>query len=100
MPADAKWYLICYDIRDEKRLRKVAKHLEGYGERVQYSIFRCWLGYTQMQKLRWELTQKLTVEDDVLIIPLCSRCVSGLEVTHATDKKPDWPDAPASHKIV
>lgn len=100
MPADAKWYLICYDIRDEKRLRKAAKHLEGYGERVQYSIFRCWLGYTQMQQLRCELTQKLTEEDDVLIIPLCSRCVGGLEVTHTTSKKPDWPDAPARHKIV
>lgn len=99
MPADAKWYLVCYDVRDPKRLRKAAKHLEGYGTRVQYSVFRCWLSYSEMQRLRWELTQKLTSEDDVMFIPLCSRCVSGLEVAHSAAKQPDWPDAPCSHKI-
>ena len=32
-------YLICYDISDNKRLRKVAKFLEKKCIRVQYSIF-------------------------------------------------------------
>ena len=54
-------------------LRKAAKHLEGYGTRVQYSIFRCWLSHQQMQRLRWELTNMLKPEDDVLFIPLCLR---------------------------
>jgi len=57
MPSDSKWYLVCYDVRNDKRLRKVAKHLEGYGTRMQYSIFRCYLSQKQMQKLRWEMTQ-------------------------------------------
>ena len=100
MPADARWYLISYDVRDAKRLRRVAKHLEGYGERMQYSVFRCWLGSAQLQKLRWELTQRLALEDDVLIIPLCSRCVARLEVAHSASKRPQWPDAPITHKIV
>src|SRR5690348_5622218 len=101
MPSDSKWYLVCYDVRDDKRLRKVAKHLEGYGTRVQYSIFRCYLSFTQMQKLRWELTQDFVEpEDDVMFIPLCTRCVSGLEVTHAAKKQPDWPAAPQPFKIV
>lgn len=100
MPADAQWYLVCYDVRDARRLRRVAKHLEGYGERVQYSIFRCWLGATQKQQLRWELTERLEPEDDVMFIPLCARCVQGLEVTHSASKRPDWPDGPTSHKIV
>jgi CRISPR-associated protein Cas2 len=100
VPADAKWYLVCYDVRDAKRLRRVAKHLEGRGERLQYSVFRCWLGYTQLQKLRWELTEMLAVEDDVLFIPLCSRCVAKLEVTHAASKRPEWPESPSSPRIV
>jgi CRISPR-associated protein Cas2 len=99
MPADSKWYLVCYDVRNQKRLRKAAKHLEGYGTRVQYSIFRCWLSQEQMQKLKWELTQKLAAEDDVLFIPLCSRCVEGLAVTHSATKRPNWPAAPQSHTI-
>jgi CRISPR-associated protein Cas2 len=101
MASDSKWYLVCYDVRDPKRLRKVAKHLEGYGVRIQYSVFRCHLSPAQMQKLRWELTQNFVQkEDDVLFIPLCERCVAGLEVTHDSCKKPDWPDAPAAFKIV
>jgi len=52
MAADSKWYLVCYDIRNPKRLRKAAKHIEGYGTRMQYSIFRCWLSPQQMQRLK------------------------------------------------
>jgi CRISPR-associated protein Cas2 len=100
MPADSHWYLVCYDVREAKRLRRVAKHLEGYGERMQYSIFRCWLGGVQMQRLKWELTELLEPEDDLMFIPLCSRCVAGLEVAHSASKRPDWPDSPTSHKIV
>ena len=100
MPANAKWYLICYDVRDPKRLRQVAKQLLGYGHRMQYSVFRCWLTPKKMQRLRWELTEQLAPEDDVLMIPLCENCVRGLEVTHSTLKKPDWPDDPDSYKIV
>lgn len=100
MPADSKWYLVCYDVRNAKRLRKVAKHIEGYGSRLQYSVFRCWLSHEQMQKLRWELTERfVTAEDDVMFIPLCSRCVEGLAVAHSATKLPNWPDAPKSHTI-
>ena len=101
MPADSKWYLVCYDIRNAKRLRKAAKHIEGYGTRMQYSIFRCWLSPQQMQRLRWELTEKIVKpEDDVMFIPICSRCVEGFEVTHTAQKQPNWPDSPKSHTII
>jgi CRISPR-associated protein Cas2 len=33
------WYLVCYDIRCPKRWRKAYKLIEGYGDRLQYSIF-------------------------------------------------------------
>lgn len=100
MAADAKWYIVSYDVRDEKRLRKAAKLCEGSGERVQYSVFRCWMTPAQMQQLRWELTQVLLAEDDVLFVPLCSRCVEGICVTHATQNRPDWPSQPSRVRIV
>ena len=34
-------YLVCYDIRNAKRLRRVFKLMKGYGEHWQYSIFFC-----------------------------------------------------------
>ncbi len=96
----ARWWLISYDVRCPKRLRKVAKHLEGYGERVQYSVFRCWLTPRQMECLRWELTERLAAEDDVLLIPLCSRCVGGMQGTHLRQGPPDWPNAPEGHRVI
>ena len=96
----ARWWLVCYDVRDPKRLRKAAKHLEGYGERMQYSVFRCWMTASQVQRLRWELTEMLKPEDDVLVIPLCSRCVAGISATHSVVKRPDWPGEPAGYQVV
>ncbi len=96
----AHWWLICYDVRDPDRLRKAAKHLEGYGQRMQYSVFRCWLTLLEMERLRWELTELLTPEDDVLLIPLCSACVAGIQGTHTPDVPPSWPAAPARHLVL
>jgi CRISPR-associated protein Cas2 len=93
------WWLVCYDVRDPKRLRKAAKHMEGYGERMQYSVFRCWLNERGVERLRWELTELLTPEDDVLFIPLCHRCVSGMRKTHADVERPCWPGEPDGHRI-
>jgi CRISPR-associated protein Cas2 len=36
---NTKDYLICYDIKDKKRLSKLAKYLEKIAYRIQYSIF-------------------------------------------------------------
>lgn len=100
MARDSKWWLVCYDVRDPKRLRLAAKHLEGYGHRMQYSVFRCWMTPHQMEQLRWELTEMLDREDDVLLIPLCSRCVAGLEVTHSAEKVKTWPDEPPPFEVL
>ena len=61
---------------------------------MQYSVFRCWMTPAQMHELRWELTQVLEPEDEVLLIPLCPRCVAGMETTHSARNVPDWPDEP------
>lgn len=95
-----RWWLVCYDIREPKRLRRVAKHMEGYGERMQYSVFRCWLTDRQLQRLRWELTTIIDVVDDVLMIPLCPRCVDRIQGTHSAVKQPGWPEGPEGHVIV
>lgn len=96
-----RWYLVCYDVRDPKRLRKVARLLEGHGERIQYSVFRCWLSPSGIEKLRWELTDTcVTEEDDVLFIPLCARCVRGISVTQSALKDADWEAERARFKIL
>lgn len=78
MAEPKSWYLVCYDIRCPKRWRKAYKLLEGYGERIQYSIFRCWLSQREREKLRWKLEKVLTAEDDLLLIRLSNQIVKGL----------------------
>ena len=98
--SDARWWLVCYDVRDPKRLRKCARHMEGYGERVQYSVFRCWMGEREAERLRWELTELLASEDEVMLIPLCGSCVGGIVGIHGSDRPPEWVAQPARHQIV
>jgi CRISPR-associated protein Cas2 len=97
MAEEKNWYLIAYDIRSPKRWRKAYKLLQGYGERLQYSIFRCWLNQRSREKLRWELETILTADDDVLLIRLPNQCVAGLGAYNRPDA---WPVASSGYRIV
>jgi CRISPR-associated protein Cas2 len=98
--SDATWHLVSYDIRVPKRLRRAARLMEGYGQRVQYSVFRCWVTKAALERLRWELTALLDPSDAVLLIPLCGKCVDRIVGIHGSSRPPDWPDEPERHKIV
>ena len=41
--------LVVYDIADDRRRGKLSDFLEGYGRRVQESVFECFIGLAQMQ---------------------------------------------------
>ncbi|MFM7148425.1 MAG: CRISPR-associated endonuclease Cas2 [Gemmataceae bacterium] len=72
-------YLVCYDIRDPKRLKQVASTCEDFGYRRQYSVFLCRITELEMLRLRIRLEDIINREEDqVLIIPMCRRCVSAI----------------------
>jgi CRISPR-associated protein Cas2 len=89
------WHLISYDIRDPKRLREVAKTLEGYGTRIQYSIFRCRLDQKTLEKVHWELNQIMAAEDNLLVIPLCGVCSAKIP-DHSTGDQTAWIETPGT----
>jgi CRISPR-associated protein Cas2 len=45
-------WLVCYDIADPGRLRRVYRTLRGYGDWLQFSIFRCELSDRERVVLR------------------------------------------------
>ena len=58
--------LVVYDIPDDKRRTKLAVFLEGYGRRVQYSVFECFLTLREMEGLHQAIEWRVnTDEDDV-----------------------------------
>ncbi len=64
-------YLVAYDIREDRRLRSVAACVEGYGERIQYSVFICDLSDEEAVLLRGDLEVRIrSYEDSVMIIDL------------------------------
>jgi len=69
------WVAVCYDIPDDRRRTKVMKTLEGYGRRVQYSVFECELRPADLEKLKARLKALIQAEqDDVRFYDLCETC--------------------------
>lgn len=64
-------YLVAYDIREDRRLRNVATCMEGYGERIQYSVFVCDLSDREAVLMRGDVEARMKPsEDSVMIIDL------------------------------
>jgi CRISPR-associated protein Cas2 len=88
-------YLICYDICDDKRLRRVFKIMRGYGDHLQYSVFECQLTSMDLVHLRSELSGIIHHdEDQVLFVNLGPAEGRGDRVITALGKPYSAVDAP------
>ena len=64
-------FLVCYDIADDKRLRKVFKTCYNYGEHLQFSVFECDLNPSEKIELEKVLGEIINHdEDQVLFVAL------------------------------
>jgi len=74
-------YVISYDIPNDRRRTKIAKLLEGFGQRVQYSVFECDLTDAHYQVLKGKLAKLLVLDegDSLRVYRLCANCVSTIE---------------------
>ncbi len=75
------FYLVCFDIVDDRKRYRVVKALKGYGIRVQKSVFECPnLTEEKLVKLRHHIDDVIDhTEDSVRFYPACRRCVVGVE---------------------
>lgn len=75
MPGDVTRYVVCYDVPDDRRRTRLAKCLDGYGDRVQYSVYEAVLDRVLFDNLV-EHVQALIdpAEDRVAVFPLCKGC--------------------------
>jgi CRISPR-associated protein Cas2 len=65
--------LVTYDVSTsdaagERRLRRVAKICEGFGQRVQNSVFECTLNEAQLEQLLARLEKAIDDDQDSLRI--------------------------------
>ncbi|MCF8030555.1 MAG: CRISPR-associated endonuclease Cas2 [Desulfohalobiaceae bacterium] len=73
--------LVAYDIADHKRLQRIAKIMEDYGDRVQYSVFEVEVDsmiFRQMKQRTEDVMDEN--EDGVKYFFLCERCAGRIDV--------------------
>lgn len=64
-------FLVCYDIRDDKRLRRVFRTMRDFGDHLQYSIFECQFNAVDLARCRHVLSEIIKHnEDQVLFVDL------------------------------
>ncbi len=72
---DTLRYLVCYDVTDTPRRNRIARCLDDYGGRVQYSVFEAVLDRPLFDKMVVELKNLIDPRRDrVFIYPICAAC--------------------------
>lgn len=75
------FYLVAYDITDTKRRNRVSHILEGYGVRVQFSVFECMLKNSIFEEMMEKLSETLNkTEDSLRIYRICEACKNNIEI--------------------
>jgi len=75
------FYIISYDIGDDKRRSEVAGILKDFGTRVQYSVFECLLTEDQFAVLISRLRSRIDPTTDSLrCYRLCQGCVDEISI--------------------
>lgn len=89
-------YIVCYDIASDRLRNKIAKTLEGYGRRVQYSVFECDLVERQYQELYSRLLilmQEAGAEEgNICFYPICRSCIGKKQIISVPEKTSGYPD--------
>lgn len=71
------FYVVSYDIPDDKRRSEVHDALKDYGTRVQYSVFECNLEQGQLADLQARLASLIKPkEDNLRYYRLCKDCLA------------------------
>ena len=82
-------YLITYDIENNKNRKKLSDLLEGYGYRVNYSVFECELTKSKLNQLLKTIKEDKLYNknlDSIRFYHLCQNCIpKSFEITNRGD---------------
>jgi CRISPR-associated protein Cas2 len=74
------FYVVAYDIPDDKRRTQVHKILKGFGQWTEFSLFECFLTKKELLQMRAKLDKHLDPQEDrVRIYTLCETCMAKIE---------------------
>ena len=75
-------YVISYDIDNDRIRNKIAKTLEDYGKRVQYSVFECDITGKKFDELYIKLANLMSGEivGSIRFYQMCKNCAERISV--------------------
>ena len=76
---NSQFLIVSYDIPSNRRRYKVMKTLEGFGTRVQYSVFECKLKPRQVSDLRKRVVKLIAPEDSIRLYFISADDVNRIE---------------------
>jgi len=75
------FFVITYDIEEDKRRNKIAKLLENYGVRVQFSVFEFKIDNNQIKEIIQKLSEIIEKEkDSIRIYRICEGCLKEITI--------------------
>ena len=72
--------MISYDISDDGCRTKVSGILEGYGQRVQYSVFECRIDEKTLKKLLDRIRTFPKGKDSIRVYRICEGCLKKVTI--------------------
>lgn len=76
---NSQFLIVSYDIPSNRRRYKVMKTMEGFGTRVQYSVFECNLKPRQVVDLRKKIIKLIAPEDSIRLYFISADDVNRIE---------------------
>jgi CRISPR-associated protein Cas2 len=91
--AERTRYLLAYDIRDKRRLRRVHQVAKAWGYPLQYSVFICDLTRSELLMMKSDLSGEMSVaQDSVGIFDLGPPDGRGVKCVEFIGESRDLPD--------
>ena len=79
MKAKKKFYVVAYDLKSDRNRNKVAKILEKYGIRANFSVFECLFTAKQLENVKERIGRLIDKRTDrIIYYPLCLDCYTGI----------------------
>jgi CRISPR-associated protein Cas2 len=84
----SSFYVVAYDIPDDKRRTRIHKALKGFGRWTEFSLFECFLTKKERLQMQAKLDKHLDPRNDrVRIYMICDACLTKIETIGIPEPK-------------
>ncbi len=85
MSGEKHFYVVVYDISDDKRRTRLHKRLQDFGSPVQYSVFECLIDDAGLERMKKMILRTIKQrQDQVRIYFLCDACLKKTWISTAS----------------